>query len=114
MRSSIEWYQFEHLNRSESNRERTREGCMIQSDGGTRQGSTLSVFALRPQTQIHHCGVDIGRRDSQALGRSHGSGTADARGPLELGLLSDILAGQPMGCAMRGIFILSVPMSLRI
>jgi hypothetical protein len=53
MRASIEYYQFEHLDRSESNRERTREGCMIQSDGGTRQGSILLVFALRPQTQIH-------------------------------------------------------------
>jgi hypothetical protein len=26
-------------------------------------------------------GVGIGRRDSQALGRGHGSGAADARGP---------------------------------
>src|ERR1700722_19583460 len=35
-------------------------------------------------------GVGIGRRHSQALGRGHGSGAADARGPFALSQLSRV------------------------
>jgi hypothetical protein len=41
--------------------------------------------------------VWVVRQDGTALGRRHGSGAADARGPLGLGLLSGLLTGRQAG-----------------